>query len=129
MEKWSVSVNGYYGVARISVNKGRWWFFAIDFLSDHICSLFRWAPGYEYLCVYVHGPITQWCFNHYEERGADVPLGTVINGWGKDAPGWWREEWDRGTAMWKEFGPPNTANGGVLFRTNHPHIQAPKRLY
>lgn len=125
VERWSVSVNGYYGVARIQKDRGWAWWFFLEWMADHVCHFFYWLPGHWWICSTLHSPITSWCYKHYTNVGVDIPLGDIIIAWKSEAPAWWTQEWERGTDMWKEYGEPKN---GIIYRTANAVVHSRPRF-
>lgn len=146
MSRFNVGVNGYYGFATIYQEFGPWWALRLRRLA-----LVLWLPDWTVpligsirirrdgervtVAAYYGDSLSDFaCFlvnkifaltqRYVRERSIDVPLAGLIAAYGSDAPAYWREEWKRGTKLWKLQGPPDAGVRTVMRTADGPVVCA-----
>jgi hypothetical protein len=123
MERWSIGLNGYYGVAHVYKEVGPWWVFVLQSLADGLCivvdvATFNTWIG-SYFCGYVHGPMLNFPQRWLQsEASFFIPMKLAMKQM-KQIPKFWADQWDIGTEMWKEYGPPQSDQGEVMRTGSH----------
>lgn len=149
MTRWSIGVNGYFGVATIYHETGPWWSFLVPDVVSWILSLvpawrlpdvwmrrrierdgssYSWGEWYGNTLAVVTASwinaVYQWGSSKQRHVCLSLPMRDAMEAFAQDTPLWWWEEWERGTEQWKRHGAPDASRARVYRRVDECPLKA-----